>query len=410
MTRLIYVCHVFPWVTQTFTTREVDLLKREGIDVQVFAFREPSKELLDDRARSLLSSTTYIPSLWSLGFIGPVLRATARHPWGVARSLLRGAFAPYLAHTTIRLRGQGVFDALRGAWIGEMVCGHDVHLHAEFAENAATAALVSHELSGATFSFKSHSSFNPQLLRQKTRAASFVALATEFDRSFYFPSVSDGRIIVNRLGVEPADVVERDEELSAPGALLCVATLAEKKGHRYLIEAAARLRDKDVSVRILLVGDGPLRPKLEQLVSTYELESVVTFRRYVPHSELQSLYASADVFVLPAVVTPEGDRDGLPVVLMEALAAGCIVISTPVSGIPELIVEGVSGLLVPERDADALASAIEIVTGDAELRRTLRVGGRRVLKERFDLERNVRELAEAFRQAASSGIRSSTSR
>jgi glycosyltransferase involved in cell wall biosynthesis len=410
MTRVIYVCHVFPWVTQTFTTREVDLLRRNGVDVAVIAFRKPSDDLLDDRARSLLSLTTYIPPPWRLRFVIPVARAFVRRPAHVMRALCRGASARYLARTTLRLRAQGVLDALRGAWIAQTVRGHEVHLHAEFADNAATAALVAHEFTGLTFSFKSHSSFNPQLLSEKAASASFVALATEFDRDFYFASVPSERILVNRLGVERAEIVDRRDELRDPAELLCVATLSEKKGHRFLIDAAALLRDQGVRTHLTIVGDGPLRPVLERLVTSHGLGQAVDLRRYVPHSELWSLYAAADVFILPAVVTSSGDRDGLPVVLMEALAAGCIVISTPVSGISELVIDGVSGLLVPERDPVALATAVVRVVSDGELRHSLRVGGRGVLEGRFDLERNVLALAEAFDQIASPGSRSSTSR
>jgi colanic acid/amylovoran biosynthesis glycosyltransferase len=409
MTRVIYVSHVFPWVTQTFTTREVELVRRHGIDVTVIAFREPPADLLDDRARSLVAITTYIPQFTSPDFWLPVLRVFARRPLRVAWVVARGASASYRARTTLRLRVQGILDALRGTWIAGTIGGDDIHVHAEFAENAATAALVVHELTGNPYSFKSHSSFNPQLLEVKARDASFVALATEFDRDFYFASVPQERIVVNRLGVESLTGLERPIELPDRVRVLCVATLAEKKGHRYLVDAARLMRERGVQLDVSLVGDGPLRAELQQQIRELGLEAVVKLRPYVSHSELAPLYDAADIFVLPAVVTESGDRDGLPVVLMEAIAAGCIVVSTPVSGIPELVIDRVSGLLVPERDAVALAAAIEEIAGDAQLRQQLRSGGMSVLQDRFDLERNVRELAHAFDQAGSVA-RSSTSR
>jgi glycosyltransferase involved in cell wall biosynthesis len=215
---------------------------------------------------------------------------------------------------------------------------------------------------------------------------------------------------VNRLGVESVDFASREVELSQPVRVLSVATLSEKKGLRYLIEAVATLVERGVAVHCTIVGSGPLRHELEQAAAAFGLLDQIEFHPYMRNDELDELYRAADIFALPAVVTPNGDRDGLPVVLMEAAAAGCVCISTPVSGIPELIDDGVSGLLVPERDAVALARAIEQIVADPELRTRLREGAWTILRERYDLPRNVAELARVFLDQAAEPAFPSTSK
>jgi glycosyltransferase involved in cell wall biosynthesis len=393
--RLVYVCQTFPWLTQTFTVREVRLLREEGVDVHVASFRRPPAELMDATTRELLEVTSFLPAPGTLAAFAPLARAIRSQPRRVGRLLWYALQARGLVQTSLRLRLRSVLAVARGAWIAEHFSSAQL-FHAEFADEAATAAMAAAELTDAQFSFKSHSSYNPQQLERKMDRAAFIAVENEFDRNYYFAWAPDARILVNRSGivVGPAGAEPRAE----PGDELCilsVGTLQEKKGHRYLLGALKLLQQRGVPFRCLIVGSGPLERELRAIAR--ELGDRVTIDPYRPHGEVLALYRQYEILALPCVVTDDGDRDGLPNVLIEAAAAGCVLVSSPVSAIPELIEDGVSGLLVPERDEVALADALERLAGDSVLRGRLVAGAERIVRERFDLRRNVAELADRFR-------------
>jgi colanic acid/amylovoran biosynthesis glycosyltransferase len=397
--RVLYVCHTFPWVTQSFTVREVALLRAHSLDVGVLAFRRPT-ELLDAQAEALLELTHYVPRLSSGRFLAAVLRSALRRPAVFMRLVAFGLSARHERRSSLGLRLRGVLDVLRGAYAGEAF-PDTAHFHAEFADNACTAALAAAELLGRTFSFKSHSSFNPQGLDQKAERAAFIALENEFDGDFFFADVRPrSKLFLNRGGAPIAN--DESQRVSEGDVLriLCVGTLQEKKGQLYLVEAIRLLVERGVDCRCTLIGSGPLEEAIRSAVRAASLEDVITIEPYLPHADLVALYAQHDVFALPCVVAVNGDRDGLPNVLIEAAAAGCVLVSSAVSGISELIENDRSGLLVPERDAHTLADVLELVADDRNLRRRLRAGAFQVIRERFDLGRNVADLAERFSEVS----------
>jgi glycosyltransferase involved in cell wall biosynthesis len=393
--RVLYICQTFPQVTQTFTVREVALLRQQGLDVEVVSFRPSPRELLDSDARALLPLVSFLPPIRSPEFVRPVLRAFSRRPVTTLRLAAQALVSSGLLRTPTGMRMRGVLAVARGAWIATSR-PDAAWFHAEFADEAATAAMAASELTGRRFSFKSHASFNPQQLERKAERAAFVATESEFTRRHYFDSLPDERVLVNRGGVLMEPLEPRDR----PGKsllILSVGTLQAKKGHRYLLGALQRLRDQDVAFRCLIVGSGPLEGDLRARVSASSLGDRVSIEHYCPHEEVERLYEKHDVFVLPCIVTDDGDRDGIPAVLIEAASAGCALVSTPVSGVPELVRDGFSGLLVPERDEVALAAALARLAGDPELLRALAAGARSVVEELFDLRSNVAQLAERFR-------------
>jgi len=391
--RLVYVCQTFPWLTQTFTVREVRLLREEGVDLHVASFRRPPAELMDASTRAMLEVTSFLPAPRSAAALAPLGRAIRRQPRLVGRLVWDAFLARGLVQTSVLLRLRNMLAVARGAWIAEQF-PHAQLFHAEFADEAATAAMAAAELGDAQFSFKSHSSYNPQQLDRKMDRAAFIAVENEFDRRYYFAWAPDARILVNRSGIvlgPPELRAKPSDELR----ILSVGTLQEKKGHRYLLGALKLLAARGVSFHCLIVGSGPLERELRSIAR--DLGDRVVIEPYRPHEEVLALYRQYEVLALPCVVTDEGDRDGLPNVLIEAAAAGCVLVSSPVSAIPELIEDGVSGLLVPERDEGALADVLERLVDDAELRERLVEGAERVVRERFDLRVNVRELAGRFR-------------
>ena len=190
--------------------------------------------------------------------------------------------------------------------------------------------------------------------------------------------------------------------------MTCVGTLHEVKGQRHLIEAAALLVERGIDLEITFIGDGPDRAELEARVAELGLGTRVTFAGQRRRAEVLERLAATDVLVAPSVPTAEGKREGLPVVLIEALAAGVPAVASDLSGIPELVETDVTGILVPPGDAPAIADALERLARDPALRARLAAGGRARVAAEFDLDANARRLIERFRASAAAAHATAT--
>jgi glycosyltransferase involved in cell wall biosynthesis len=189
-----------------------------------------------------------------------------------------------------------------------------------------------------------------------------------------------------------------------PHLILSVAQLWERKGLRYLVEACGLLRDRGTEFRCQIIGEGPQRDELQALVDELGVGDRVQLTGALPFPEVVARYGQASVFVLPCIVTEEGDRDGIPNVILEAMLSGVPVVSTPVSGIPEVVRHRETGISVPERDAAAIADAVQELFGERAFAEQLAAAAGKLVREEFDLERNVDRLIEQF-EAVGSGAR-----
>ena len=284
------------------------------------------------------------------------------------------------------------------------------HIHAQFAINAATIALVASRLLNITFSFTAHNSFftDRVILREKVSEAQFIIAISEFTRQFLIrlvPGVGAAdKIHVVHCGLSPDDFAPLDPKpVNDVPILLFVSHLVERKGAPVLVKACEILVERDVGFRCVIVGDGPQRTLLEQLVEQYNLQEVVELAGVVFQEHLKEYLARADVFVLPCITASNGDMDGIPVALMEAMAMAIPTVSTTVSGIPELIEDGVSGLLVPEKDAVALADALQRLFQDDELCARLGKNGRQKVIREFDIDKSTTQLAALFKRYLKTG-------
>jgi glycosyltransferase involved in cell wall biosynthesis len=191
---------------------------------------------------------------------------------------------------------------------------------------------------------------------------------------------------------------------SAALRVLCVASFEEVKGHRVLLEACRLLQQRGVAFECDLVGDGPLGGEIRARIARYGLASRVRLHGPRTRDEIVRLLGSADVFALASVPTRAGKREGIPVVLMEAMASELPVVASRLSGIPELVEHGVSGLLAPPGDAAAFAEALAVLAGDPSRRAAMGRAGRERVQRDFDLGRNAATLAELFAGRAPAGV------
>jgi colanic acid/amylovoran biosynthesis glycosyltransferase len=396
--RVAHLSALFPHLTETFVYREVLALRRLGVEVHPFACWKPASAALSQEAAHLVDETVFVFPLRPLACLLDQLRALATRPRVylglVARALLqpRGVRDRVLTLGHV-IMGAHLAPAMRRAGI--------THIHAHFCINAATIGLTASRLLDLPFSWTAHNLLFTRnlLLDEKVRSAAFVACISEHTRA---------RLLELGLPAECAPLVrcglprrepgprQAPQRADAPPRLLFVAQLQPRKGGEVLVEACARLAARGVAFHADLIGEGPCRPALEEAIERLGLGERVTLRGALPQEELQQHWSAASLFVLPCVIAPDGDRDGIPVALMEAMQQGLPVVSTPVSGIPELVQDGVTGRLVPEGDPEALAACIEEVLADPELRARLADAGKARVAHAFDADRGAALLAEAF--------------
>lgn len=410
MARLIngigYVVGSYPSVSQAFVLREMIQLEAMGVGLVVFAIRKPpTSSVLHPETQKLQGRVIYLA-------IGSNVARAARTLLAHLSCFLRSPLAYSRAlWFVVRRKLTLVASFVHAGVVAEATVRNGIaHLHAHFAGDSTSVALIASLMSGVPYTFTVHARdiFIPdQFLTDKIEFAQGVIAISAYNRRHLAGILNDefrwllGKVHVIPLGVRCEDYIglrmrDRDNELHEIPVLLTVARLVEKKGHRHVIEALAILVERDLPVRWIIVGDGPEEAGLLERIRAEGLLNLVEFVGAANSAEVQRLLSVSDLFVLPCIATSEGDMDGIPVSLMEAMAAGVPVISTPISGIPELIENQISGLLVEPGDGSALADAIQLMVEDADLRKRISTAAGNRITERFQLATNVSELKELF--------------
>lgn len=407
--KVAYILHRFPCLTETFITRELSCLQDEGVETSIFSLLPPKKEVIHAQAKALLSRAHYSPFMsWKiLKAQGHFLRRSPRRYARVLRQTVAQTYRePRVLLIMLLLFGKCVFFAQQMEEEGV------AHIHAHFVWLEGVAASIAATLLGVTYSINPHAfglfSRNQGNVRRELEAASKITTISDYNRraiAALCPSVNVQDIEIIRCGldtqeVEPVTITKRQ----GPIRLLSIGRAEEKKGHRYLLEACALLMERGLDFRCDIAGgSGPSAALLQEQIERLNLGGRVRLLGQRDQDGIEDLYRNSDVFVLSCVVAKSGDRDGIPVVLMEAMARALPVVSTAVSGVPELV-EGEAGLLVPSRDARGLADALERLIKDPTLRQRLGQGGRRRVLGEFQIQPNVAKLAAVFRRCHADNI------
>lgn len=392
--RLGYVLKRFPRISETFVATEIIELERQGEDVTIFAVSRPEEAFTHRFMEELRAPLVYLPhrpSRQPVRVARAVSFALSTDARGWGRAAAASVWPPRRAGLRRLLQASVLHQEMARAGI--------THAHAHFATAAARLANLTWKMGGPTYSVTAHAKdvWHEQVqldhLRDKLAPATFVATVSEANRAYLAGVLgAEARVVVVPNSVDErrfAPVARRDGD-----RVVTVARLIEKKGIGDLVEACARLHDQGIGVRLEVIGDGPLRPNLEQAAAAAGLD--VAFRGALPHEEVLARVAGATVFCLPCVVAGTGDRDGLPTAVLEAMALGVPVVTTAVNGLADAVVDGDSGLTVPERDPAALAAALSRVLSDPALADRLGANGRRCVEERFALHRSVALLRRHF--------------
>jgi glycosyltransferase involved in cell wall biosynthesis len=399
---IAYIAQTFPALTQTFVYREVFALQERGFDVVTCAIWRPNKDKLSQESQHLVEDSLYVFPISWLKFLAAHLTAFLARPVKYLGTLFY-----ILTHKgesrENRLRSfYHFFEAVSLA--PELRRRRVQHIHAHFTINAATIAWVLSRLLGITFSFTAHNIFfiDRVLLEEKAQDARFIVAISEFTKQFLLRLVPGSgladkiHVVHCGLSLETFSPPVNKPENEVP-VVLFVAQLADRKGAPFLVQACRILKEREVPFHCTIIGGGDVeKQRLEQLIARYGPKERVSLTGALPQEQVKPYFDRADVFVLPCITAQNGDMDGIPVALMEAMAMEIPTVSTYVSGIPELIEHGTSGLLVQEKDAVALADALERLFENEQLRADLGKGGRRKIVREFDLYRNVARLADLF--------------
>jgi colanic acid/amylovoran biosynthesis glycosyltransferase len=397
--RIAYMTGQYPRATDTFIQREVAALRSRGVHVQTFSIRKPaSKENVGPEQEAERERTFYVlpPCPWAmftshlrllLGNPGRYFRAlrtmlTVRPP-GLKAFVWQCAYFAEAGIVARRVRELGI-----------------VHLHNHFSNSSCSVAMLAAEMGGFTFSFTMHGPaefYEPKYWRidEKTRRALFVACISHFCRSqamVFAPQEKWDRLHIVHCGVDPA-LFQPRRHAGRGSQLLFVGRLAGVKGLPILLEALAKLKERHPDIHLNVAGDGPDRARLEEQARRLGVADNVTFLGYQSQQQIRELLARTDVFVMTSFA------EGVPVVLMEAMAAEVAVVATRIAGIPELVEDGVSGLLVPPADAAAVVGGVEELLNDSALRSQFGQAGRQKVEQEFNISTESERLCRVLTSA-----------
>jgi glycosyltransferase involved in cell wall biosynthesis len=405
--RVGYVVKRYPRYSETFVVREILAHEQAGLEIEIFSLRPPDDSHFQDliaRVRGRVNYM-YLPSegLPPEPRMGATL--TASHFW---RTLAEAnALLPDFWTALEGMReeeARDIHEAVRLACEVRRKAIH--HLHAPFASDAATVAMLGAKLAGISFSFTArakdifHENVRVEDLRGKLREAAGVVTISDFHldylRNTYGVLAAHVQRIYNGLDL---DEFPYKPPVERPPVILAVGRLIEKKGFADLIDACHLLSGRNRQFHCRIVGAGVLKADLTAQIERLGLQNRVELVGPLPQREVIPEMHQAMVLAAPCVVAQDGDRDGLPNVIQEALALGTPVVTTDVTGIPEVIRDGETGLQVPQHDPPALADALERLLTNPGLRIRLADGGRRLIESEFDIRRTTERRRALFRAA-----------
>lgn len=406
----------YPRLSETFITNEILLLEQLGFKLHIFALRNPGEAKIHENVRRVQARVTYIPDyFWpeARAFLKANLRLWWRRPkvyWQAFRyaalrslrqrsssTIKRFAQAAYLVQNFLMLP-----DSKGPARAGRVSIAH---FYAHFSHGPTTVAYFAKWLTGIGYSFSAHAKDiylqEHDFLREKLLGASMVTTCTAYNRNYLQQIAGPGREVMRCYHGLDTDFFSAPVKRSSEGCprILSIGRFVPKKGFPTLVQALHLLRQQGLEFHCHLIGGGELKEQLRAQIRSLGLHDCVTLLPARSQRELLEYYCQADLFALACEVQSDGDRDGIPNVIVEAMAMEIPVVSTNISGIPECVDHGVNGLLVPEKNPPAFAAAMATLLRDPELAQAFgRAGREKVLRE-FDSRRNVEKIGNALRRA-----------
>lgn len=398
-----YIMSRFPKLTETFVLYEILAAQRVGVPVEVYPLRREKCTTMHKEAEPIVAKAHFTPWL-SMAIILANLNFLFRMPVTYLKTWLTLVRANL---GSIRYFAGAVLYFPKSVWMARDMQQRGVtHVHAHFCSHPAATAYIIHQLTGIPYSFTAHGTdlhCDRHMLLEKVADAASVIGISDYNRNLILEECGQqfsSKVHVIHCGVDTAKFTARPsptnfDEGTGPMILLCIGTLHEVKGQSYLIQACAMLREAGFNVQCQFIGGGQDMEMLQSLSKQLGVEDHVVFWGPRTRDQIVEHLAAADALVTPSVLTKSGQREGIPVVLMEGMASGVPCIGSNLSGIPELL-GGECGLLPDPRDVDSIVGSIKALYQDADLRRRLAENGRARVEQEFNLVKNAEKLISEF--------------
>jgi glycosyltransferase involved in cell wall biosynthesis len=394
--RVGYVVKRYPRYSETFIVNEILAHEASGRELDIFALRPPNDTHFQDAISRVRSPVCYLPHAGLKG----------RDFWKNLQSFIDEPekLAPGLAAA----RGYGIVDVHQGLLLAKEVRARGItHLHAHFATSPTTVARLAAHFAGIGFSFTAHAKdifhedVDESMLVDKLANAGAVITVSDFNEA-HLRRISAGREpnilrIYNGLDLES---FRFSSPLERSAHVIAVGRLVEKKGFDVLVEACAIMASKGIDFDCSIIGTGPLEAELRSLIEARGLQGRVSMPGPLAQSDMRGRVQDAAVMAAPCIVGDDGNRDGLPTTLLESMALGTPAISTDVTGIPEAIRHGETGIIVPQHDAQKLADALTNLLAEPRKREQLAQNARKLIEAEFDAVKSATRMRTVFSDVA----------
>lgn len=398
--RIAYLAPEIPALSATFVYQEILQLEKMGLKINSVSIHRPINKALSPELEKLEKRTFYLYEQSFLKVVFTNLLLLVSSPIKYISTLLT-VFSDINNVGVFSHVGKGLtFRFIIAAGFVRYLKENNIeHIHANFAHIPTDIAMYAAALHGISFSFNSHANDlfeRGWLLKEKVARAKFAVTISAYNKQFLIDKGADeSKINVIHCGVDTASFSEREEKkLSSPPVLGALGRMVEKKGFDTLILACDILKREGVAFKLQIAGAGPLKKEFEGLARKLDVLDSIDFMGSISHEDVPDWIKSLDVFVLPCKKDKHGDMDGIPVVLMESMLLGVPVITTRISGIPELVENEETGLLCDPKDTESLAEKIQTLLSNYELRRTLCKNAISKVQSEFELDKNVQLLAK----------------
>lgn len=398
----------YPRISETFISNEIKLLEEMGFTIHIYSMRAPRENFSHDSIKAIKAKVTYLPSSMFFGLPALLwynIRLFARMPkrYMECLKLMRTRF--WLApkkHTWIKHMLQAGYIMQKSVIDDGVELGH---IHGHFAHTPTTVTMYAAKLAGIPFSFTAHAkdiyTQDPRRFEDKIDLAKFVVTCTRYNEE-YLSRVSKNakpiHCVYHGINLDLFSPNGRTTEARPPYNILTVARFVPKKGIDTILHALAKLRSEGLDFHYTLVGEGKTRQNraVIKLVHDLGLEDVTTMPGTITHDDVIELLNNADCFTLGCREAKDGDRDGIPNVVAEAMATGVPVVATDVSGVPELVTHEETGLLCPANDTDALAAVLRRMLTDQALRASVIPAARKKVHAVFNNKKLIHDLGEIY--------------
>ncbi len=402
---LAYILKGYPRISETFISNEILLLEKLGFSMRLFPMRKGREDFCHESVKQIKARVDYLPTELLIdlpALIAPNILCAVKRPKRY-RKALKTALLRYR-----RTQKQATFKHLfQAGYMTEKFLSREpsiCHLHGHFAHSPTSVTMFASLLSGLKFSFTAHAkdiyTSHPDQLREKLDKAVFVSTCTKQNKKHLETLTEKSGAAIHCIyhGID-LDLFKNDRvriKTRPPYKLITVARLIQKKGIPTIYRALKQIAASGVDFEHALIGDGDDRASILQLINDLDLQDRCLWLGTLPHEEVLKHFVHSDLFILGSEIAADGDRDGIPNVLVESLAMGVPAVATNVSAIPEILINGQTGLTVDQKDSTALAAAMITLLTDFELRKKVINNGKLFVDKHFDNSRLIVDLARLF--------------